>query len=96
MLFRPGQSGNPNGRPKGSRNRATLLAQELLGDEGETIMRKAIDLAKSGDKLALKLCLERIVPRPGRTLEIDLPAVKKADDLVQLARRSPTPPLPVN
>ena len=81
-LFHPGQSGNPKGRPRGSRNRATLLAQELLGDEGETIMRKAIELAKKGDKLALKLCLERIVPRPGRTVEIDLPAVKKADDLV--------------
>ena len=81
-LFRPGQSGNPKGRPRGSRNRATLLAQELLGDEGETIMRKAIDLARKGDKVALKLCLERIVPRPGRTVEIDLPAVKKADDLV--------------
>ena len=81
-LFQPGQSGNPKGRPRGSRNRATLLAQELLGDEGETIMRKAIELAKKGDKLALKLCLERIVPRPGRTVEIDLPAVKKADDLV--------------
>ena len=82
QLFRPGQSGNPKGRPKGSRNRATLLAQELLGDEGEVIMRKAIDLAKKGDKVALKLCLERIVPRSGRTVEIDLPAVKKADDLV--------------
>ena len=45
-LFQPGQSGNPKGRPRGSRNRATLLAQELLGDEGETIMRKAIELAK--------------------------------------------------
>jgi hypothetical protein len=82
QLFQPGQSGNPKGRPRGSRNRATLLAQELLGDEGETIMRKAIELAKKGDKLALKLCLERIVPRSGRTVEIDLPAIRKADDLV--------------
>jgi hypothetical protein len=32
--FSPGQSGNPKGRPRGSRNRATPLAQELLGDEG--------------------------------------------------------------
>jgi hypothetical protein len=68
--------------PRGSRNRASLPAQELLGDEGETIMRKAIELAKKGDKVALKLCLERIVPRSGRTVEIDLPAVRKADDLV--------------
>ena len=81
-LFQPGQSGNPKGRPRGSRNRATLLAQELLGDEGETIMRKAIELAKKGATLALKLCLDRIVPRSGRTVEIDLPAVRKADDPV--------------
>src|SRR3954454_20679211 len=45
-------------------------------------MRKAIDLGKKGDKGALMLCLERIVPRPGRTVEIDLPAILKADDLV--------------
>jgi hypothetical protein len=37
-----------------------------LGDEGETIMRKAIDLAKKGDQLLLKLCFERILPRAGR------------------------------
>jgi Family of unknown function (DUF5681) len=27
--FKPGQSGNPNGRPKGSRNFATILQQQL-------------------------------------------------------------------
>lgn len=60
-----------------------MVAQELLGDDGEAIMRKAIDLAKDGDKVALKLCIERLVPRPGRTVEIDLPAIRRADDLVQ-------------
>src|SRR4051794_181498 len=32
--FQPGQSGNPHGRPKGSRNKTTLLAEALL--EGES------------------------------------------------------------
>jgi hypothetical protein len=27
--FKPGQSGNPNGRPKGSKNLATILKEEL-------------------------------------------------------------------
>jgi uncharacterized protein DUF5681 len=27
--FKPGQSGNPNGRPKGSKNFATILQQQL-------------------------------------------------------------------
>jgi hypothetical protein len=33
--FKPGQSGNPNGRPNGSRNKATLALEALLDDEGE-------------------------------------------------------------
>ena len=86
-LFQPGQSGNPKGRPRGSRNRATLLAQELLGDEGETIMRKAIELAKKGDKLALKLCLERIVPRPGRRSRSTCPRSRRLTTWSRLAQR---------
>ena len=29
-MFEPGQSGNPNGRPIGSRNRGTLVIEKLL------------------------------------------------------------------
>ena len=43
--FQVGQSGNPEGRPRGSRNRATIAVQELLDGEGEVIARKAIELA---------------------------------------------------
>jgi hypothetical protein len=31
--FKPGQSGNPNGRPKGSRNKKTLAALPLTADD---------------------------------------------------------------
>ena len=39
--FKPGQSGNPSGRPHGSRNKATLALEALLDGEGEAITRKA-------------------------------------------------------
>ena len=43
--FEPGKSGNPNGRPKGARNRTTALAEGLLDGEAEAITRKLIDKA---------------------------------------------------
>jgi Family of unknown function (DUF5681) len=52
--FEPGQSGNPAGRPKGSRNKATLAVEALLDGEAEEITRKAIELAKKGDLAAIR------------------------------------------
>src|SRR4029078_4556702 len=60
--FRPGQSGNPNGRPKGARNRSTLAHAALLDGEAASLTRKAIDLALAGDLLALRICMDRILP----------------------------------
>jgi hypothetical protein len=37
--FKPGQSGNPRGRPKGARHKATLAAQKLLDGESEALTR---------------------------------------------------------
>jgi hypothetical protein len=62
--FQPGESGNPRGRPRGSRNAATIALEALLGGEGEAITRTAIRLAKEGHPMAMKLCLERIFPAP--------------------------------
>jgi hypothetical protein len=53
--FRPGQSGNPDGRPKGSRNKATLAMEALLDGEAEAITRKAIEKALEGDMTAIRL-----------------------------------------
>jgi hypothetical protein len=39
--FKPGQSGNPNGRPKGSRNAATLALESLLDGLAEALTQKA-------------------------------------------------------
>lgn len=71
-----GQSGNPYGRPKGSRNKATLLAQTLLEGEAENLARKAVEMALNGNPLALKLCLERILPPlKDRPIQLDLPKI---------------------
>ena len=64
--FAKGQSGNPGGRRRGSRNKATLAAQMLLADEAEALTRKAVKLALDGDPTALRLCVERILPHDRR------------------------------
>ncbi len=79
--FSPGVSGNPNGRPKGSRNKATLAAEALLEGEAEALTRKAIERALEGDATALRLCLDRLVPpRRDRPTPFDLPTLKEAAD----------------
>lgn len=60
--FAEGVSGNPSGRPKGSRNRTTIEAQELFDRRAGAVTRKAIELAKKGDKTALRLCVQRLIP----------------------------------
>src|SRR5207342_1485742 len=84
--FAKGRSGNPAGKPKGARHRATLAAEVLLDGEAEALTRKAIELALAGDPVALRLCLERIVgPRRGRAVELvgelALPALASVADL---------------
>ena len=80
--FKPGQSGNPNGRPKGSLNATTLAAQALLDGEAEALTRKAIELAKGGDLTALRLCMDRLLPpRKDRPVSLDLPRIGGARDV---------------
>jgi hypothetical protein len=79
--FQKGCSGNPQGRPPGARNAATVTAELLLDGEAATITRKAIELAKQGDLTALRLCLERIVsPRRDRPVNFALPSMSSAGD----------------
>jgi hypothetical protein len=57
--------------------------EALLDGEAEKLTRKAIKLALAGDSTALRLCLERIAPvRRGRTVELNLPSVDTATDVV--------------
>lgn len=61
--FAPGVSGNPAGRPKGSRHKVTLAIEAMLEGEHEKLTRKAIDMALEGDGPALRLCLVITHPR---------------------------------
>ncbi len=81
--FHKGESGNPAGRPFGSRNKTTLAMEALLDGEAETIVRKAIEKAKDGDAVALRMCLERLVPvRKDRPLSFKMPPINSAADAV--------------
>jgi hypothetical protein len=62
MQFQKGQSGNPAGRPRGSRNGASVLVHSLLENEAEDLARMTIEIAKRGDIAALRMCMDRIAP----------------------------------
>ncbi|MFI5013234.1 MAG: DUF5681 domain-containing protein [Hyphomicrobiales bacterium] len=79
--FQPGQSGNPRGRPKGSRNVTTLMLEALLEGEGETILGKFIERAKQGDSRAQKACIDRLLPAGrDRRVAFHLPEIATEDD----------------
>jgi Family of unknown function (DUF5681) len=80
--FEKGRSGNPAGRRRGSRNRATLAAQLLLEGEAEALTRKAVELALGGDPAALRLCLDRLIaPHRKRLVPLALPRMRNPGDL---------------
>jgi hypothetical protein len=80
--FKPGQSGNPAGKPKGARHKVTLAIEALLEGEADALTRKAIELAKAGDMQALRLCMDRLAPpRRDRPVTFTLPEIETTDDL---------------
>ena len=82
--FKKGQSGNPAGRPVGARHKTTLAMEALLDGEADTIVRKAIQMAKDGDALAMRLCLERIIPpRKDRPISFEAPTIATAADALK-------------
>ena len=67
--WKPGQSGNPNGRPKGSKNKLTILREAVLAnaenivlENWEELVQCTVALAKAGDPTALKILWDRVIP----------------------------------
>jgi hypothetical protein len=78
--FQKGQSRNPAKLPT-THHQAAMLAERLLRGETEGIVRSVIEKAKQGDMIALRLCLERIVPpRRDRPVYFAIPALNSAED----------------
>lgn len=67
MPFRPGQSGNPAGRPKGSVNKQLAMLREAV----EKVLPLVVERALNGDTEAQKLILERGLPKQ-KPVEVSL------------------------
>lgn len=77
---RPFKQGN-SGRPPGSRNKVTVALESFLDGHAEAIMAKAVELALAGDRVALRLCLERALSvRQERPVSLDLQPINSATD----------------
>ncbi len=82
-LFKPGQSGNPNGRPKGSKNFTTLfekavkeVAKKLeLGEDPDSveveIIKRGIKEALAGKYPFYKDIFDRIYGQPKGNIELE-------------------------
>jgi hypothetical protein len=91
--FAPGNTYG-QGRPKESRNKASLIAETMLDSEAEALTKKAIELALEGDITALRLCLDRLLPpRKERPIVFDVPEIKSIEDVAN-ARASILAALP--
>ncbi len=80
--FKPGQSGNPAGKPRGTRNHV-LEALDRIGNEAaQDVLRQAVQAARGGDQRAAEMILSRVWPvRKGRPISLDLPAIQSPADI---------------
>jgi hypothetical protein len=81
--FKKGASGNPRGRRAGSRNKATMLLEKMMSDDGEGVVNAVLEAAKGGDMQAARIILDRICPpRKERPISCKLPKLEDTSDLV--------------
>ena len=76
--FQKGRSGNPKGRPKGSKNLATLVAQAL----DEKVM-----VTEDGRRRRVTKRELMVTQLVNKSAAADLRAIKQLTDIVQSARR---------
>ena len=80
--FQKGVSGNPNGKPKGSKNKTTLIKQaiehgliEQLQADIPEVYQKGIQMALDGNETMIKFFLDRIMPKAN----LDLSSISKGN-----------------
>ena len=82
--FAPGKSGNPGGRPQGSRNKATVILDALADGEALEVLTRVVAAAKAGDLRAAEILLSRAWPaRKGRAVALDLPDIRCSGDILR-------------
>jgi hypothetical protein len=82
--FAEPSGGRRRGRPKGSRNKATLALEAALEGAAEELTRLLIMKALAGDWAALCFCVGRLLAaRRHRAVAFDLPEIASAGDLVK-------------
>jgi hypothetical protein len=59
--FKPGQSGNPDGKPRGCKHASTRLREALAGDL-PAIVAALVHKARDGDTSAAALIFSRVLP----------------------------------
>jgi len=96
MTFDKGQSGNPEGRPKGIKDKRTLFA-EIIESHKEELLNKALEMALNGNELMLKMLLDRILPAKSKDdvvcieLTGDTPTEKSKQVIEELCKQNITP-----
>jgi hypothetical protein len=87
MTFQPGQSGNPAGRPPGSRNKRARVVHQALEERAREIIDKTIDTAVEGNTSALAMCLDRLAAKPkSDPVDFRLPALETTADAIGAMR----------
>ena len=100
--FRPGQSGNPRGRPKGARNLSTIVASALservaITENGcrrritklDAAIKQLVNRAAAGEARATALLIQLVQANEAKTSQPDIERVGEADAIVmaELQRR---------
>jgi len=80
--FSPGQSGNPAGRPKGARNKATILAESLREQETVAKAQTLVDRALAGNVAAMRTFLNRVAPVEHDMVHLDLTELRTLSDII--------------
>jgi hypothetical protein len=91
-LFRKGESGNPAGRPKGSKNKVRFDPHEILGPLLDDAIGVIADAVRAGDIAAAKLVLDKLIanPKPADRGSVSLPelATARLEDIPTLLVRA--------